>query len=74
MLFDLVFLKTIKELEGSVIHVKIVPFVLMCVNVCDYPLQLVCTLHYFWVCIENENVELFYKDVWGKTITICNEN
>ena len=33
----LVFLKTIKEQEGPVIHVKIVPFVLMRVNVCDYP-------------------------------------
>ena len=34
----LVFLKTIKEQEGPVIHIKIVPFVLMRVNVCDYPL------------------------------------
>ena len=29
------------------IYVKIVPFVLMRVNVCDYPLELVCAFPYF---------------------------
>ena len=33
---------TFKEEERSVIHVKIVPFVLMRINVCDYPVYLVC--------------------------------
>ena len=40
----LVFLKTIKEYEGPVIHV---PPVLMRVILCDYPLLLVCAPSYF---------------------------
>ena len=42
----LVFLRTVEELEGSVIHVEIVPFMLMHVNVCDYPMYLVCVFSY----------------------------
>ena len=34
----LAFLKTIKGQEGLVVHVKAVPFLLMRVNVCNYPL------------------------------------
>ena len=32
------------------------------------------TFPYFWGCIENESVEVFCKDVWGNSITICKEN
>ena len=34
---------------------------------------MVCALTYFWVCVENESVKVFYKDVWGNAITICKE-
>ena len=34
----LAFLQTIKGQEGLVVHVKAVPFLLMRVNVCNYPL------------------------------------
>ena len=40
-------LKAIEEEERSVIHIKIVPFVLMRINVCDYPVYLVWAFLYF---------------------------
>ena len=33
-----------------------------------------CTHPYFWECVENESVAVFYKDVWGNAINICKEN
>ena len=27
-----------------------------------------------WGCVENESVEVFYRDVWGNAITICKDN
>ena len=38
------------------IHVEIVPFMLMHVNVCDYLMYLVCAFSYISGCIENESV------------------
>ena len=69
-----VFLKADKKQERSVIHVKIVPFVLMRINVCDYQMYLVCAFLYFWGCIENERGEIFYENVWGNSIAIGKEN
>ena len=43
----LVFFKAVKEEERSVIHLKIVPFMLMCIDVCDYPIYLVFAFLYF---------------------------
>ena len=33
-----------------------------------------CALFYFRGCIENESVEVFWKDVWGNSITMCKES
>ena len=33
-----------------------------------------CALPYFGGSIENESVDVFYKDIWGNSITICKEN
>ena len=41
-----------------VIHINIIPFALVLINVCDYPMYLVCTFLYFWGCIANERLEL----------------
>ena len=38
----LVLLQVVKKEEGLVMYVKIVPFVLMCIDVCDYPKYLLC--------------------------------
>ena len=38
---------TVEEYEGSVIHVEIVPSMLIRINVCDYPVYLVCAFPYF---------------------------
>ena len=38
----LVFFKAVKKQERSMTHAKIVPFVLIRINVCDYPVYLVC--------------------------------
>ena len=55
-------------------HIEIVPFMLMWIDVCDYAMQLVCAFPCFWGCIENESVDIFYKDVWGRSITLRKEN
>ena len=34
----LLFLEAVKKEERLVMHVKIVPFVLMCIDFCDYPI------------------------------------
>ena len=66
----LVFLAAVEEEERSVIHIKIVPFVLMRTNVCEYPMYMVCGFLYFLGCIENECVEIFYENVWGNSVDI----
>ena len=38
----LVFLETVEKWKELVLHIKIVPSVLVCVNAWDYPLHLVC--------------------------------
>ena len=38
----LVLFEAVKKEERSVMYVKTVPFALMCIDVCDYPIYLLC--------------------------------
>ena len=55
-------------------HVKIVPFVLIYMDVCEYPIYLLWAFLCFWRCIENESIKIFYKYVWANSIAIRKEN
>ena len=64
----LVFVKTVKKQERSMIRIKMVPFVLMHINVFGVCVSLLL------VCIENERVEIFCENVWRNSIAINKEN
>ena len=70
----LVLFEIVKKEEGSVTYVKIVPFVLICVDVCGYPIYLLRAFLFFGGCVENECVKLFYEYVRENSITIGKEN
>lgn len=55
-------------------HINIVPFGLVCVNIWHYPLYLVCAFLYLWSCIRYQCVEIFYEDVWRNPIAIGRNN
>ena len=50
----LVLFEVVKKEERSVMYVKIAPFVLMCIDVCNYPIYLLRAFLCFCGCIENE--------------------